>query len=94
VHQLKITESKTGTIIEIYVKLGSPRFKVTVEGDDIVVHSTEEPVKGKVNREIIKELTKLFQRQVELVSGATSREKRLLVKDIEKDKVKNLLLTA
>ncbi len=48
--------------------------------DEIVVYSTEEPVKGKVNKEIIKELTKLLHAKVELASGFTSKEKQLFVK--------------
>jgi uncharacterized protein len=89
VHQLKFTETNDGTVIEVYVKPNNPRFKVAIEGDEIVVYSTEEPVKGKVNKEIIKELAKFFHVQVELVSGATSREKRLLIKGLGKENIEN-----
>jgi uncharacterized protein (TIGR00251 family) len=88
---MKLTETKDGTIIEVYVKPNSAKFEVNVEGDEIVIRSTEEPEKGKVNKEIIKELTKLFHASVELVSGATSRQKRLLVKNIKKNEVERLL---
>lgn len=77
---MNLTETKDGVIVEVYVKPNSPKFEVLVEGDEIVVRSTEEPEKGKVNKEILKQLTKLFHAEVELVSGATSRQKRFLVK--------------
>ena len=77
---MKTTETKEGTIIEIYVKPNSEKFRVSLENGEIVVRCTEEPVKGKVNKELIKEFTKIFHSQIELVSGATSRQKKLLVK--------------
>ncbi len=81
---MSITETKDGVIITIFVKPNSPKFKVEMDGDEIVVHSTEEPVKGKVNKEILKEFTKLLHAKVELVSGATSKEKQLFVKGVRK----------
>jgi len=41
------------------------------------VYATEEPEKGKVNKEILKELSKLLHVKVELANGATSRQKQL-----------------
>ena len=88
---MSITETKDGVIITIFVKPNSPKFKVELDGDEIVVHSTEEPVKGKVNKEIIKELTKLLHTKVELASGFTSKEKQLFVKGIGKQQAEQLL---
>jgi uncharacterized protein (TIGR00251 family) len=88
---MKLTETKDGTIIEIFVKPGSPKFDIKIDGDEILIFSTEEPVKGKVNKEIIKELSKLFQAKVELISGVTSKQKQLLIKGVEKSKVGQLL---
>ena len=51
------------------------------------MHSTEEPIKGKVNREILKEFSKLLHSKVELRNGATSRQKQLFVKGIAKSQV-------
>ncbi len=88
---MKVTETKDGAIVEIYVKPKSQKFEVLLEGDEVVVRCTEEPVKGKVNKELLKALSKFFHTNVELVSGATSRQKRLLLKDLTKDKVERLL---
>jgi len=89
---MKLRETKQGVILEVYVNPRSKNFKIVVDGDDIVVFCREEPVKGKVNKELIKELSRLFHRKVELVSGFTSKQKRLLIKAAEKSEVERVLL--
>ena len=91
---MKISETKKGAIIEVFVKPKSAKFEVLLEGDEVVVRCTEEPVKGKVNKELLKALSKFFHTNVELFSGATSRQKRLLLKGIEKSDVERLLRKA
>jgi uncharacterized protein (TIGR00251 family) len=88
---MKIKETQDGTIITIFVKPNSPKFSIEVDGEEIIIHSTEEPVKGKVNKELIKELTKLFHAKVELVSGATAKQKQLLVVGVKKADAEQIL---
>jgi len=88
---MSIKETKDGVSITIFVKPNSPIFKIEFDGTEIVVYSTEEPIKGKVNKEIIKEFTKLFHSKVELASGIASKEKQLFVKGMEKQQVEWLL---
>jgi uncharacterized protein (TIGR00251 family) len=88
---MSITETKDGVTLKVFVKPNSPKFKIEFDGTEIVVYSTEEPVKGKVNKEIIKEFTKLLHSKVELASGFNSKEKQLVVKGIEKQQVEQLL---
>jgi uncharacterized protein len=88
---MSIKETKDGVSITIFVKPNSPKFKIEFDGTEIIVCSTKEPVKGKVNKEIIKEFTKLFHTKVELTSGFTSKEKHFLAKNIEKQQVEQLL---
>ena len=88
---MNIKETKDGVSITIFVKPSSPIFKIEFDGTEIVVYSTEEPIKGKVNKEIIKEFTKLFHSKVELASGLASKEKQLFVKGMEKQQVELLL---
>ena len=90
---MKITETKNGTVIEVFVKTNQPKFNIKVDGDEIIILCTEEPVKGKVNKEIIKELSKLFHAKIEITSGFTSKQKRLLIKNISKKETENLLHT-
>jgi uncharacterized protein (TIGR00251 family) len=88
---MKTAETKNGAIIEVFVKPSQPKFNIKIDGGELTIFCTEEPVKGKVNKEIIKELTKRFRAKVELVSGATSKQKRLLVTGLRKDEVEQLL---
>jgi uncharacterized protein (TIGR00251 family) len=81
---MSISENREGVILTVFVKLNSSKFKVELDGNEIVLHCTQEPVKGKVNKEIIKELTKLLGTKVELASGLTSKQKQLFVKGIDK----------
>ena len=89
---MKIQDVKQGVILEVYVKPRSRGFKIAADGDEIVAFCREEPVKGKVNKELIKELSRLFNKEVKLVSGFTSKQKRLLIKDAEKNEVTQVLL--
>jgi uncharacterized protein (TIGR00251 family) len=88
---MKITETKDGAVIEIFVKPNSHRFDITVDDGEIVVFCTEQPVKGKVNKELVKEFSKLFHAKVEIVSGLTSKQKRLLIPGVLKSEVEQLL---
>ncbi|MDR2707643.1 MAG: DUF167 domain-containing protein [Nitrososphaerota archaeon] len=76
---MSIKETADGVLITIFVKPNSSKFSIELDGEDIVVYATEEPEKGKVNKEILKELTKLFHTKIELVTGATSRQKQLAI---------------
>ena len=84
---MSIKETKDGTVITIFVKPNAPKFKVELNGKEIVVHATEEPEKGKVNKEILKEFSKILHVKVQLASGATSRQKTLFVKGMNKSQV-------
>ncbi len=88
---MKLIETKEGTLIEVFVKPNQPRFSVKLEGNAVTVFCTEEPVKGKVNKELIKELSKLFHADVEIVSGLTSRQKRLIIKNVHGDAAEAIL---
>jgi uncharacterized protein (TIGR00251 family) len=83
---MNVKETKNGTIIEVFVKPNQPKFNVKINGDEIIVFCTEEPIKGRVNKELIKELSKLFHAEIEIISGLTSKQKRLLVKKHRKNR--------
>jgi uncharacterized protein (TIGR00251 family) len=88
---VKIRETEKGLILDVYVKPRSKEFKILVEGDDVVVHCVEEPVDGRVNKELVKKLSRLFGRRVEVVFGFSSKQKRLLVRDADKSEVERAL---
>jgi uncharacterized protein (TIGR00251 family) len=67
---------------------GDP-LREALEANEIVIRSTKEPVGGKVNKELVNELSRLFHRQVELVSGFSSKDKKLLVKGARKGEIED-----
>ena len=90
---MKLQETAQGVVLDIHVKPKSKKFRVEVDGD-VVVSCREAPVKGKVNRELLKQLSRLFNRRVELVSGFTSRQKRFLISDIGAEEAHRILASA
>jgi uncharacterized protein (TIGR00251 family) len=88
---MKITETKNGAILEVFVKTNQPKFNIKIDGDEIIVCCSEEPVKGKVNKELIKELSKRWHSEIEIISGLTSKQKRLLIRNMSRDEVESLL---
>ena len=88
---MNLKETKNGTIIEVIVKPNQPKFNVKLDKDEILVFCTDEPVKGKVNKELIKQLSKLFHAEIEMVSGFTSKQKRLLIRNKSESEVEPFL---
>jgi uncharacterized protein (TIGR00251 family) len=73
---MKLLKTAQGVVLDVYVKPKSKNFRVELDVDELVVSCREAPVKGKVNRELIKKLSRLFNRRVEIVSGFSSRKKK------------------
>ena len=88
---MKIKETEKGLILNVYVKPRSKKFGIRVEEDEVVVNCLEEPVEGKVNKELVKKLSGLFGKKVELVSGFSSRHKTLIVQDAQKSDIERAL---
>ena len=90
---MNVVETKDGAVIEVYVKPKAGDFKVRIEDDTIIAFCRKEPLRGRVNKELVKEFSKLFHRKVELVSGFTSKQKRLLIRETTRDEVQRVLLS-
>ena len=88
---MRLQKISGGVVIGVHVKPKSKQFRITVESDELVVFCCEAPVKGRVNRELIKRLSRLFHRRVEILSGFSTRQKEILISDIEVEEVNNIL---
>ena len=91
---MKLQETVQGVILDVHVKLSSKEFRLELDEDELVVSCREAPVKGKVNKELLKQFSRLFGHKVELVSGFTSRQKKFLVSDIKAEEVNRILASA
>jgi len=80
-----------GTQLSVVVKPRSKSFRIVIS-DQIVINCRSPPERGRANREIQKELSRLFNQRVRIISGHKSRSKLLLVESIESEKVKEILL--
>jgi uncharacterized protein (TIGR00251 family) len=88
---MKLQKVSNGVVVGVFVKPNSRVFQLRVEGDELVAFCRESPVKGRVNEELIKKLSKLFKRRVDIVSGFTSKQKRILIADISTDDASAIL---
>jgi len=88
---MKLLETKQGIIVDIYVKPLSREFKLEIEEDNLIMSSREPPVKGRVNKELVKELSRLFGANVQIISGQTSKQKRILISGVSAAKVNDIL---
>ena len=87
---MKVLKTKDGVVLEVHVKPKSRNFRIQVN-DEIVILCKQPPVEGKVNRELIKELSKTFRRKVEVVSGFRSKTKKILIKHADEEEVLKVL---
>ncbi|MDH5267896.1 MAG: DUF167 family protein [Candidatus Bathyarchaeota archaeon] len=87
---MKLLQASQGTILEIRVKPKSRQFRMKLN-DELVIFCRETPVKGRVNKELVKQLSRLFKKEVEIISGFTSKQKKVLVRDAEVKEVEKLL---
>ena len=87
----QLEETDHGVVIEVYVKPNSKQFQVKAEDDRLVVFCKESPVKGRANKELTRELSSLFKRRVEIISGHRSKQKRILIRDSNAKEVRGIL---
>ena len=81
-----------GVVLEIKVKPKSSKFKIQ-QNDEITIFCKEAPVKGRANRTVEKELARLFKRKVAIISGFSSRKKRVLIEKTSEEEVERVLAT-
>ncbi len=88
---MKLQDTDQGVVIDIYVKPNSKQFQLKVEDNELVVYCREAPVKGRVNRELIKGISRILKKKVEILSGVASRQKKILIRDATGDDVRTTL---
>lgn len=89
--KIRMEQTSDGVILDINVKPNSKQFRLVFEPSELQVFCRETPVKGKANKELTKELTKVFKKQVAIISGFTSKKKKILIKNLCVDEVNEVL---
>ena len=86
-----VTEHKEGSVLPVRAQPGARKNAVTGERNGMLkVAVTAPPEEGKANlaiTELLREWLGVKRSQVELLSGATSREKRFLVRGLTADEL-------
>ncbi len=88
---MMMRKTKNGLLIEIHVKTNARRFRVYEKGDRLIVEVVSPPREGKANAEIIKELKKLFRRDVKVVRGFGQNRKLVLIRDANEKSVQGIM---
>ena len=88
-----VFSSKGRAGLAIHVRPGARRTGVVgVKADRLVIDVTAQPEKGRANKEVIRFLAKflgLRKAQVVIISGETSREKRVVFEDMTQDALRS-----
>lgn len=90
---MRLLETAQGVILVVYVKSNAKESRLELDDDKLVISCRNSPVKGKVNKELLKQLSRLFGRKVELISGFTSRKKKFLISNMKPEDVKKILIS-
>lgn len=89
-----VIEVKDGILVDIEVSPKSMKFEVIGYNkwrDKIEVRIKAAPEKGKANKEIIKEFSKLTKSPVKIISGLKSQKKTLKIYKMTKNEFLNIL---
>ncbi|MDI6723938.1 MAG: DUF167 family protein [Methanobacterium sp.] len=82
-----VIEVQEGILVDIEVSTKSNKFEIAGYNEwreRIEIRIKSPPVKGKANKEIINEFSKLTENPVEIVSGLKSMQKTLKVYNMSK----------
>ena len=82
-----VVKDSEGILIKLSVVPNSRSQCVELGYEGIVIRLKSPPVKGKANDELVKFLKKLLKKSVSIVSGFTSHEKVVLVRNADTDYV-------
>jgi uncharacterized protein len=89
-----ITTTKDGVLLNIEVSPKSDKFKITGYNqwrESVEVKIKALPQKGKANKEIVIEFSKITKTPVEIISGHKSHHKTLKIYDINKEELIKIL---
>lgn len=89
-----IKEIEDGILVDIEVSPNASKFEISGYNtwrERIEIRIKALPQKGKANKEIIKEFSKLTRNQVEIISGLKSHQKTLKISKMSYDDFLGLL---
>jgi hypothetical protein len=91
-----IKKTKDGIIVNIKISPNSKKNEIIKENESIKIKITAQPIDGKANKAVIEYLSKNFKipkTSIEIIKGETSKEKTILFKTYDNEKIESLTKT-
>lgn len=88
-----IRKTNEGILVNLRISPNAKKNEIIKDGDIIKVKITALPIDGKANKALVEFLAKNFKipkTSIEILKGETSKEKTILFKTMDEDKVNNL----
>lgn len=88
-----IRKTNEGIIVNLRISPNAKKNEIIKDEDIIKVKITALPIDGKANKALIEFFAKNFKipkTSIEILKGETSKEKTILFKTMDEDKVNNL----
>ena len=88
-----IRKTKEGIIVNLRISPNAKKNEIIKDGDIIKVKITALPIDGKANKALVEcfaKNIKIPKTSIEILKGETSKEKTILFKTMDEDKVNNL----
>lgn len=88
-----IRETKDGIIFQLKISPNASKNEIINTEEGIKVKITAQPIDGKANKALIEFLSKQFKiakSNFEIVKGETSKEKTILIKTFEEEKINKI----
>lgn len=85
-----LKETKDGVIFSLKISPNASKNEIIRTHDGIKVKITAQPIDGKANKALIEFLSKQFKvpkSYFEILRGETSKDKTLLLKNIDEEKI-------
>ncbi len=85
-----LKETKDGVIVNIKISPNAKKNEIIKENDGTKIKITAQPIDGKANKAVVEFLSKIFKiskTSIQIIKGETSKEKTILFKTNNPEKI-------
>ncbi len=85
-----IKQTKDGLLIQVKISPNASKNMILKDETGVKIKLTAQPIEGKANKALVEFLSKQFKipkTSIEITKGDTSKEKTLLIKIFDDDKI-------
>ena len=89
-----IKRNNDGLLVNIKIVPNSSKNDIVIEDEFIKIKITAQPIEGKANKALTEFLSKRFKipkTSIEIVKGETSKDKTILFKIQDEEKINNII---